>query len=169
MESVACRAGLSRRTVYNQFDDRDALYRASREELIQKVNEDLPHEIDGAFDPDRALEGFFSAALGALVSPEHRELQTSVLRDGRILPWLRERYAQSVDRPLRYAVERYILSLRAEGTLPACDAPDQALRCLATLKAAAQSQDVAAFDAAELAMIFTRRLDCPNFYPQRTS
>lgn len=169
MEAVARLAEMSRRTIYNQFEDRDALYRESRSELLQLVEEALPYEIECGRDLRAALETFFRTALAALGSPEHRDLQASVIRDGRTLPWLRERYVQSVDRPLRYAVERYILSMRVEGALAPCDASGQANRCLATLKAAAQPHDVAAFDANELALIFVRRLECPDYYPQIAS
>src|SRR5687768_10011647 len=55
MEMIAMRAGVTRRTVYNQFVDSAELFRATREELILEVAELLPLAVAGDLSPRAAL------------------------------------------------------------------------------------------------------------------
>lgn len=162
MEAVAARSGLSRRTLYNQFEDRDALYRASRMELLEAFEALLPLELAPDTELIRAMERFFAAALAALALPEHREMLASVQRDGSAVPWLKSLYSARVERPLRLAVEHYLLMQKAYGALAIADPSPPARRCLTMLKAALSTADAApVFDAAELAAMFARRLSEP--------
>lgn len=162
MEAVAARAGLSRRTLYNQFEDRDALYRASRLELIEGFEALLPTELDPHAELRRGIERFFAAALAALALADHRELLASVQRDGAAVPWLRQLYAARVERPLRLAVEHYLLMQQAQGALAIADPAPPARRALAMLRAALSAPDAApVFEAGELAALFVQRLAGP--------
>ena len=163
MEAVAARSGLTRRTLYNQFEDRDALYRASRMELLQGFEDMLPIELAPSVDLKVTMEAFLARALTALGTPDHRELHQSVQRDGSAVPWLRELYSARVERPLRLAVEHYLLMQKAYGALDIADPSPPARRCLAMLKAAISTPDAApVFDAGDLADIFIRRLAVPG-------
>lgn len=159
MEAVAMRSGLSRRTIYNQFEDRDALYRASRMELLECFEALLPLELASETELTRGMERFFAAALAAMALPEHRELHDSVMRDGAASPWLRQLYASRVERPLRLAVEHFLLMQSARGAVEIGDPGPPAHRALAMLKAALSSPEGApVFEARELASVFVQRL-----------
>ncbi len=162
MESVAIRSGLTRRTLYNQFEDRDALYRASRLELMESFEDLLPREIMPQADVRATMERFFTAALEILASSDHRELHMSVERDAASVPWLRDLYASRIERPLRLAIEHYLLSQKADGALDIAAPAPHACYCLTMIKAAVSAPDQSpVFDASELAAIFVRRLGQP--------
>lgn len=52
MDRIACRANVSKRTVYNHFESKEALFRAILDVMAEKLNEAL--EI--AYDPTRPIE-----------------------------------------------------------------------------------------------------------------
>lgn len=159
MEAVASRSGLTRRTVYNQFEDREALYRASRLELFQAFEDSLPTEIVPHRDIATTLERFCGAALAVLATPEHRELLASVKRDGPEIPWLKAFYSSHVDRPLRLAIENYLLKQAVSGTLEITEPAEHARRGLMMLCAAISVKDASpVFEAAELAALFLQRV-----------
>lgn len=167
IDAVAKRSGLSRRTVYNHFDDRDALYRASRRALLAGFEDMLPRAIDLRIDPLRAITAFCAEAIAALGTPEHRELVASVQRDALAAPWLRDLYQARVDRPLLLAVEHYLLMQAAFDALPGADPAPPARALLAMLKAATSSVEAgAAFAPEEIAAIFSARLR-PATLPHR--
>ena len=157
---VAARSGLSRRTIYNQFDDREALYRASRHELLMAFEEALPRELPPHVALEPTIERFCTDAIAALSTPEHRELWISVQRDGGSMPWLRELYRTRVERTLRLAVEHYLLMQKTFGGLDIGDPAPLARALLTMIKATVSAADTALiFDGAEIALIFARRIE----------
>lgn len=107
MEGVALESGLTRRTLYNQFADRDALYQASRLALLDAFERLLPREI-AAGDPLVAVERFVGLVLDALADRAHVELARSAAFDAMAFPWIAELYETRVLRPLRDAIERHL-------------------------------------------------------------
>lgn len=158
VERVANRAGLTRRSVYNQFDDRDALYQASRLQLLDRFEFDLPSEIPPARDPLASLESFFREALEVFTREEHVELQASLLRDGATSHWLTRLYQLRVERPLRITLESYLLSEENRFELPPSDARFMAQDGVEMLKSATWRNPQPAFTCRELALIFLDRL-----------
>jgi AcrR family transcriptional regulator len=158
IERVAGRAGLTRRTVYNQFEDRDALYRASRLELLQAFEFDLPAEVPPAREPLASLELFFREALEVFVRPEHVELQASLLRDGGAMAWLARLYQLRVERPLRITLESWLLSDDNRHRLAPSDARSLAGDAVEMLKSATWRNQQPAFTCRELALVFLDRL-----------
>lgn len=159
LEAVAARSGLSRRTIYNQFENRDALYRATRLALLGAFEDDLPREIPADADLQGTIEAFCAAAIEVLSTPEHRELLASVQRDRAGAPWLADLYRARVDRPLRIAIEHYLLMQKAFGALEIADPAPHARSLLATIRAAVSASDTApVFRPSELALLFAARL-----------
>lgn len=155
MERVALDCGLTRRTIYNQFADRDALYQASRAGLLDEFERRLPREIMAVGDPLIAVERFLALALEALADPAHVELARSAAFDESACPWIARLYEDHVRRPLREAVERYLATLGQPGA-DACSRADDLIAML--LAAVHGAHDVPAFAPSELAEIFLRRL-----------
>lgn len=155
MEGVALECGLTRRTIYNQFADRDALYRASREGLLDEFEQALPRQILPVGDPLIAVERFLALALEALTHPAHVELARSAEFDESAFPWIARLYEDRVRRPLREAVERYLAALGQPGVGAASRADDLVAMLLIAVHGA---QHGPAFAPSELAEIFLRRL-----------
>lgn len=161
MEAVASRAGLSRRTLYNQFADRDALYGASRMALLQEFEHLLPPR---DWSAATSLELFCREAVEALQTAAHRELLASVTRDATAVPWLADLYALRVEAPLQSAALRVLVECaRRRGPGRHADPHAVAAGCVMLLRAAA-GEDVAqpTLSAAELAGILNARLDAPG-------
>jgi AcrR family transcriptional regulator len=155
MEGVALECGLTRRTLYNQFADRDALYQASREGLLDEFEQWLPRQILPVGDPLIAVERFLALALEALAHPAHVELARSAEFDANAFPWIAQLYADRVRRPLREAVERYLAALGQSGPDAVRRADDLVAMLLIAVHGARQGP---AFAPSELAEIFLRRL-----------
>jgi AcrR family transcriptional regulator len=158
MERVAARAGVTRRTVYNQFDDREALFQASRLALLEAFEFDLPGEVPPARDPVASFEAFFREALEVFTRPEHVELQASVSRDALDAPWLARVYQLRVERPLRLTLESHLLSEENGSRLPPGDARFLAADGVEMLKSATWRSAQSAFTCRELALVFVDRL-----------
>lgn len=158
MERVAGRAGVTRRTVYNQFDDRDSLYQASRLELLEAFEFDLPAEVPASHDPAAGLEAFFREALEVFTRPEHVELQASASRDALGAAWLPRLYALRVERPLRITLESWLLSEDNPARLQPAQARALAHDAVEMLKSATWRNAQSAFTCRELALVFVDRL-----------
>lgn len=108
MEAVASLAGVTRRTVYNLFPDRDALYRASRADLLREFEPLLLREVASLGRLRDDLEAFGRDALAALAMDAHRELLGSVRRDAG-MAWLADFYRERVEQPLCRALEEVLM------------------------------------------------------------
>ena len=113
MERIASLSGVARRTVYNLFPDRDALYRSSRTDLLDEF-EHLLAATGPTGDALRAdLEVFGRRALTALGTTAHGELLASVRRDEGIA-WIACLYRDRVTLPLCRTLEA-VLAAHAVG------------------------------------------------------
>ena len=156
MEAVASLAGVTRRTIYNLFPDRDALYRASRAELLREFEPLLPREATHGGHLRDDLEAFGRGALAALATDAHRELLGSVRRDAS-MAWLANFYRDRVEQPLCRALEEVLM--RCPG---GDDAPARARHAaggIALLRAAVgEGNAPVALGAHEFAWIMAARL-----------
>ena len=156
MEAVASLSGVTRRTVYNLFPDRDALYRASRAELLRAFEPLLPREVTHYGHLRDDLEAFGRDALAALATDAHRELLGSVRRDAG-MAWLAGFYRERVEQPLCRALEDVLT--RYPGGDDAVARASHAAGSVALLRAAVNEGDApVALDAHEFAWIVAARL-----------
>jgi len=162
VERVAQVAKLSRRTLYNQFEDRAELYRAARMELVAEVEASLPREVARGLPLREALEQFVREACRVLSADAHIQLRAAVARDGNELTWLAALYRERIALPLEWAIERCLLQ-QAHGQAITVEEPAaQAQRLLAMIMAAVA--EPSAFHAVEIAESFStgwRRHRCP--------
>jgi AcrR family transcriptional regulator len=162
VEAVAACAGLTRRTIYNQFADRDALYRASRLELLDAVAADLPEAIDDEMPLRMSMEFFFAAVLEVMTGRNHHEFWHSMNFEGAGQPWLRSEYEKRVIHPLQLLIEHQILLRSNHGEMPAAD-PRQCARSILTTVLAATAFEpdwsyTSTLTAAELSALFLMRV-----------
>jgi AcrR family transcriptional regulator len=156
MEAVATLSGVTRRTVYNLFPDRDALYRASRAELLREFGPLLPREVTPCGHLRDDLEAFGRAALAALATDAHRELLGSVRRDAG-MAWLIGFYGERVEQPLCQALEEVLM--RYPGGDDAAARAAHAAGSVALLRGAVSEGDApVALGAHEFAWIVAARL-----------
>jgi len=167
VEHVAKAAGLSRRTLYNQFEDRAELYRLARMELVAELEGVLPREIDCALPIGEAVEQFVCDASVALAGDAHGQLRAAVGRDGAELPWLAAIYRERVIQPLEWAVERFLLQ-HAHGRSLTVDEPVTQARRLVAMVMAAVAEPTA-FHPAEITAIFLERLERPSLQTVNSS
>lgn len=156
VERVARAAGLSRRTLYNQFGGRDELYRIVRLELMAEVEAVLPREIGRGVPLRQAIEAFVRAACAALAGNAHVQLRAAVIRDGSELSWLPTLYRERIVQPLEWAVERCLLQQEHDHALAVDEPAGQAQRLVAMIMATVA--EPSAFHPGEIAEIFLNRL-----------
>ncbi|MEO6216286.1 MAG: TetR family transcriptional regulator [Sphingomonas sp.] len=160
MEAVASLAGVTRRTVYNLFPDRDALYRASRAELLREFEPLLLREVASLGRLRDDLEAFGRNALAALATDAHRELLGSVRRDAGMV-WLIDFYRERVEQPLCRTLEEILM--RYPGGDDAAARAGHAAGGVALLRAAVGEGDApVALGAREFAWIMAARLGAPD-------
>ena len=125
MEDIAVAAGLSRRTVYNQFDNKHDLFRASRERHLQTLAGMIDTDLD-AGDDSAAFAAFVLRTVRLFGSEPHIDVVISLMRDGHGQPWLGTAYRQQLLLPLRAAVEGFLfqrdLTVRRRSADPRRDA-----------------------------------------------
>lgn len=139
MEMIAMRAGVTRRTVYNQFADSAELFRATREELILEVAELLPLGVAGDLSPRAALRAYCGLVAEAFADPRYVELVGSIVRDGWAAPWLIDAYQRHIRVPATRSLETYLQGLRADDVLGSADIRRAALNLIASIESVAVS------------------------------
>jgi AcrR family transcriptional regulator len=160
MEAVAGLSGVTRRTVYNIFPGRDALYQASRADLLREFEPLLPREVPASGTLRGDLEAFGRSALAAFGTDGHRELLGSVRRDAG-LAWLSGFYRERVDEPLCHALEAVLM--RYPGNDDPAARADHAMAGIALLRVAVSEGDApVALGAHEFAWIMAARLGAPD-------
>lgn len=167
MEAVATEAGVSRRTVYNQFANREELYCASRMQLFEKVDLALAEiKFDTDQPVEKMLHRFCEAGISILLSPESFELRASRARDRRAFRWIEEQYAHRIDEPLRLKIEHFLLSLMLKGDIEQTDPAPLAASLLSAINACVDDDSKAesnlkhppVFTPKEIADIYLKRL-----------
>lgn len=117
MEMVAERSGVSRRSVYNHFPDREQLYRASRELLLAELAGLINPTLPPTQRPELALLRFAQSLVRLFDDERYAELLLSVIRDGPAQPWIVEAFDRRVRAPLLQALELYFMKVQAGGRL----------------------------------------------------
>ena len=117
MEGVASRSGFSRRTVYNQFESREALYRATMLQMLETIEDQLDLDLPCALPLAAAVRRFCIAGQTVMRTSEYREIAIAIDRDGREAPWLERAFERRILQPLKSRIELYLLSMMARGEL----------------------------------------------------
>lgn len=112
MEDVAQAAGLSRRTIYNQFDGLETLFRTCYEQLINELSRIVRPDIPETDDPETALTRFGAAAARLFSDERYADLVRQVMRVGDTQAWLDEACQRQIKAPLVIAVENHLLHHR---------------------------------------------------------
>ena len=116
MDELAAAAGVARRTLYNQFDSKEEIFR----EMLQRVSGQLEH----AFPPGIETQGDVEAVLrlvGRMILKLHKNRDylgflRMVVADSRQFPWIAEEFAAVMD-PQTERLVRLLAHLTSMGVL----------------------------------------------------
>lgn len=142
MTDVAAEAGLTRRTLYNQFANAEELFRATRDDLILEVAKMLPLGVSGRLGPAAAFRTYCKLLSEAFADPRYGELFASIVRDGWDAPWFIEAYNRHIRIPIAFSLESYIQALRRGHAFSSADARREALNLLASMESIALSRSL---------------------------
>lgn len=139
VEMIAAHAGLTRRTIYNQFADAAALFRATREQLVHEIAELLPVNVSTDLPARVALRLYCRQVATAFSDPRYIELVGSLVRDGWSAPWLIDGFERHVRFPIVRCLEAYLQALRVDQHSSKIEVRHVALSLLRSLESVAIS------------------------------
>ena len=116
MDELAEAAGVARRTLYNQF--------ANKEEIFREMLLNVSHQLEGAFPPGIETQGDVENVLRLVARmildlhqhPEYLGFLRMVVADSRQFPWIAGEFAAVMD-PQTERLTRYLAHLTAIGIL----------------------------------------------------
>lgn len=158
MEAVAARAGVARRTIYNQFEDRDALYAASRSELLAALDRGPECTVDPRLPLAAGVRALILSAVAVFRSSEAREIMASLERDRAAAPWLEQMYRKRIHLPLVASLELYLLHRRQAGEIPAIDPAQFAASVIEFVSVQSAASECGALSPDELVELVLQRL-----------
>jgi TetR/AcrR family transcriptional regulator of autoinduction and epiphytic fitness len=116
MDELAVAAGVARRTLYNQFESKEEIFR----EMLLRVSGDLenafPPGIETRGDVEDVLRMIARMILDLHKNPEYLGFLRMVVADSRQFPWIAAELAAVMD-PLSDRLVRYLAHLTAMGVL----------------------------------------------------
>lgn len=164
MQNVADRAGLSRRTLYNQFADRNCLFHAVIDDLIARIDSSVELKLaadvaDDMLALDDVLLRFSTFMLKSLENKAHTELLAILA--ARQIDDADAIYRDRVRNPLSVKLERRLLRLAQRGVpivSNVADTIDRIYDLVSVLALADGTQSSRLISAEELAEMFVKRL-----------
>ncbi|GAB4355184.1 MAG: TetR/AcrR family transcriptional regulator [Gammaproteobacteria bacterium] len=133
MDRIAARAGVSKRTVYNHFASKEALFRAITEDLIERVSQAARIDYDPAATLESQLTRIGEQEMAMLLSPDFLRLARVVLAEHLRSPELsREVFENLQSEELGLVV--WIRRAVEDGRLKAADPRKAADQFLALIK-----------------------------------
>ncbi|WP_266157747.1 TetR/AcrR family transcriptional regulator [Dyella silvatica] len=123
IDLVARDAGVARRTIYNQFKSKEALFEAA----VRQVWRDFPvleitQDVAALSNPERGLTLVGQAVADFWAPPETVALLRMVIAEGTIFPDLAQRFMAAGKEPAMKALVTYLETCAHRGTLTFNDA-----------------------------------------------
>jgi TetR/AcrR family transcriptional regulator, regulator of autoinduction and epiphytic fitness len=116
MDELAEKAGVARRTLYNQFTSKEEIFR----EMLLRVSGQLEHAFPPGIETQGSVEEVLRLIARAIVElhrqPEYLGFLRMVVADARQFPWIAEEFAAVMD-PQTERLARYFEHLTALGIL----------------------------------------------------
>ena len=116
MDELAEKAGVARRTLYNQFTSKEEIFR----EMLLRVSGQLEHAFPSGIETQGSVEQVLRLIARAIVElhrqPEYLGFLRMVVADARQFPWIAEEFAAVMD-PQTERLARYFEHLTALGIL----------------------------------------------------
>lgn len=119
IEQVAAKTDVSRRTLYNLFEDKDDIYRQTCESLIASVSDLVVHEIPERMSSIDGIRFYIASCIEVYNSAASKDLLLAVARDGARQAWLPLAYDRSIRVPLIRVCEMFVMKKSRRMPLPA--------------------------------------------------
>jgi len=137
MDAIAAQAGVSKRTLYSHFADKDQLFRAVVEESTAEATRQLiamaDRHLGGTGDLEQRLNAFGRAwASTDAESREHQSLVLLIVSEARHFPAIMQTWRELGPEAVHRALAAHLARLAEEGLLDIDDA-DEAARHFAAL------------------------------------
>jgi TetR/AcrR family transcriptional regulator, regulator of autoinduction and epiphytic fitness len=116
MDELAEAAGVARRTLYNQFTNKEEIFREMLLRITGHLEDALPPGIETQGDVEDVLRLVAQAILELHKHPEYLGFLRMVVADSRQFPWIAEALAAVMD-PQAERFARYLAHLTAMGVL----------------------------------------------------
>jgi hypothetical protein len=109
MEQIAAKATISRRTLYNLFQDKDDVYRQTCEHLIKTVGDLMVDEIPERMSAIDGMRFYVESCMEIYSNAATKDLLRIVVRDGAQHPWIAKAYSRQIRSPLIRVCELFVL------------------------------------------------------------
>jgi len=109
VEELAPACGLARRTIYNQFNDLEEIYRACVEQMVPELARDLHLDVPLADDPQAALEQLAASAVRLFRDERYIDVCRQMLNGNDRAQWLTGICDRHIKLPLLMAIENGLL------------------------------------------------------------
>ncbi len=116
MDELAVEAGLSRRTLYNQFTSKEEIFREMLLRVSGQLEDAFPPGIETQGDVEEVLRLVARMILELSGQPQYLGFLRMVVADARQFPWIAEEFAAVMD-PQTERLARYLAHLTAIGLL----------------------------------------------------
>jgi AcrR family transcriptional regulator len=116
MDELAEAAGVARRTLYNQFANKEEIFREMLLNVSHQLEDTFPPGIETQGEVDDVLRLIARTILDLHRHPEYLGFLRMVVADSRQFPWIAEEFAAVMD-PLTERLTRYLAHLTAIGIL----------------------------------------------------
>ena len=112
MDELAEAAGVARRTLYNQFDSKEQIFREMLLRLAGQLEDVFPPGVETQGDVDEVLRVIGRMILELHTRPEYLGFLRMVVADSRQFPWIGQEFAAVMD-PQTDRLARYLAHLTA--------------------------------------------------------
>ncbi|MBV9703842.1 MAG: TetR/AcrR family transcriptional regulator [Methylobacteriaceae bacterium] len=116
MDDLAAAAGVARRTLYNQFTNKEEIFREMLLGVASQLEDAFPPGIETRGDVEEVLRVIARTILELHKHPEYLGFLRMVVADSREFPWIAEEFAAVMD-PQTERFARYLEHLTTMGIL----------------------------------------------------
>lgn len=117
MEQIAEAAGVSRRTLYYKFKDKDEIFCRAFEPVIDELSAAVLVDASGLDDPVAVIERYAKATAALMANPRLHQVLRVLVHDSDTHPWLSQVFVARVRIPARESFKDAIRQLKARGAL----------------------------------------------------
>jgi len=134
MDALAAEAGVSKRTVYSHFANKEALFGAIMTNLCSETGCTHPVSLSPDLTPEEALKEFARNMVGLVQTPEERDVFRVVLAEGIQFPELGEAFWNSGPEPAKQMLTTYLTEQIKRGVLNIKDPGIAAMQFIGMVK-----------------------------------
>lgn len=117
MDSIAAEAGVSKRTVYSHFKNKENLFAAIMGDICSILSGSNPNEPIPSGDPEHVLKHLGLHIITSVLEPEAQDVFRVVLAESPIFPELGKAFWQAGPEVMKSFIADYLIKLDQQGVL----------------------------------------------------